>query len=135
MLNSKFLSRLLPLTVVSVIALAVSCKNGAGPGGEASIKGTVLGKRYVNNCTLLVGEFLAPDEDVYIIYDDDPSYGDRVKTGPDGTFWFKYLRKGKYTIYAYSTTCDVAQKEAVKIQVEITDKKAEVVTDTLVINK
>jgi len=44
----------------------------------------------------------APDEDVFIIYDGDRSYSQRIRTNYDGVYEFKYLRPGDYTIYAYS---------------------------------
>ena len=125
----------LALAALPLVALFSSCTNGPGPGGKASITGTIKGTRYVNNCTTNAGSFLAEDEDVYIIYGEDPSYGDRIKSGPGGVFQFKYLRPGKYTIYAYSTTCTVAQKEAVIMEVEITDKNQELITDTLRVDK
>ncbi len=125
----------LALAAMPVIALFSSCTNGPGPGGKASIQGVIKGTRYVNNCTTNAGSFLAEDEDVYIIYGEDPSYGDKVKTGPGGVFYFKYLRPGKYTIYAYSTKCTVAQREAVIMEVEITDKNQALITDTLRVDK
>lgn len=125
----------LALAAIPFALLINSCSSGSGPGGKASIQGTVEATRWLNNCTTNAGTFLAEDEDVYIIYGDDPSYGDRVKTGPGGVFYFQYLRPGKYTIYAYSTNCTVAQKEAVIMEVEITDKKQVLITDTLEIDK
>lgn len=123
------------LAVISSLAFLNSCTNDPGPGGKASIQGVIKATRYVNNCTTNAGSFMAEDEDVYIVYGDDPSYGDRIKTGPGGVFYFQYLQPGKYTIYAYSTKCTVAQREAVVMEVEITDKKQELVTDTLFIDK
>lgn len=126
---------IIALVAMCSTVLFNSCTNGPGPGGKASIEGVVKGTRYVNNCTTNAGSFLAEDEDVYLIYGDDPSYGDRVKTGPGGVFYFQYLRPGKYTIYAYSTTCTVSQREAVIMEVEITDKNEALITDTLRIDK
>lgn len=123
------------LAAVTLVSLLTSCTNGAGSGGKASIEGVVKATRYVNNCTTNAGSFLAEDEDVYIIYGEDPSYGERVKTGPGGVFLFKYLRPGKYTIYGYSTTCTVSQKLAVLMEVEITDKNQVLVADTLRLDK
>jgi hypothetical protein len=64
---------------------------------------------------------------VYIIYGDDASYGDRIRSGQDGVFEFKYLRPGKYTVYVYSdkkqTTSDQSPTEAIKQVIEITGKK------------
>ncbi|HEU4719225.1 MAG TPA: hypothetical protein VFU15_15380 [Bacteroidia bacterium] len=129
------MTRKIALAILTIGFFSFSCNNGPGPGGKASITGKVWAQRYVNNCTLLAGEYWDPDEDVYIIYGDDPSYGDRIKTGPDGTFQFNYLREGKYTVYAYSNVCSVAQREAVKMTVEITGKKQNVQLDTLKILK
>lgn len=126
---------LLALAAIPFVVLFSACSNGPGPGGKASIQGTIKATRWVNNCTTNAGTFLAEDEDVYIIYGDEPSYGDRIKTGPGGTFYFPYLRPGKYTIYAYSTTCTVAQREAVIMEVEITDKNQALITDTLFLDK
>lgn len=125
----------LALAAMPFVMLFNSCSNGPGPGGKASIQGVIKATRYVNNCTTLAGTFLAEDEEVYIIYGDDPSYGDRIRTGPGGVFYFPYLRPGKYTIYAYSTKCTVAQKEAVVMEVEITDKSQALITDTLRLEK
>jgi hypothetical protein len=76
---------------------------------------------------------------VYIIAGDDPSYFDRVRTGPDGTFWFPYLRRGKYEVYALSEPngCDepFGPLEAVSISVDIKDRSEEFVTSDIVINK
>jgi hypothetical protein len=125
------------------VLLFASCNSGPGPGGQASITGKVYAKGNWNpSCTVYADSssgfvpFYAPDEDVYLIYGDDASYGDHVKTAPDGTYKFSYLRKGKYTIYAYSKDCTVqAGKTSVTLQVEITDKKQDVQMSDLRINK
>jgi hypothetical protein len=132
-MKKSFFATVFGFAAISFII--ASCTNGPGTGGKASIEGVVKATRYVNNCTTNAGSFLAEDEDVYLVYGDDPSYGDRVKTGPGGVFYFKYLRPGKYKVYAYSSTCTVAQKLAVLMEVEITDKNQALVTDTLRIDK
>ena len=60
---------------------------------------------YNKTCTVLKDEYYGIDEIVYIIAGDDPSYFERVRTGPDGTFWFPNLRMGKYEVYALSENC------------------------------
>lgn len=130
--------RLFLVALCSIIIFS-GCKNGPGTGGRASITGKVHVKNY-NSLCVLSSEYYAPDEDVYIIYGDDASYGDRIKTGPDGTFVFNYLRTGKYTIYVYSSTaCNTAPtpsgKEAITAQVEITDNKQEVTLTDIEIKK
>ena len=54
-----------------------------------------------NQITLQNGAFA--DEDVFIIYgDNDVIQDDNIKTNYDGTFKFNNLRKGNYTVFAYS---------------------------------
>ena len=68
---------------------------------------------------------------MYIIYGDNENYDDRVKTGPNGTFEFKHLRKGKYTIYVYtkdSTFTIPSGVEAIYQDVEIVNKEEVVET-------
>lgn len=121
--------------VICVICLFfLSCQNQPGEGGKASIQGKVYVKDFNGNCTVLLDSFYGIDEEVFIIAGGDPSYFDRVRTGPDGTFWFPYLRKGKYEVYALSEPCNVSgELEAVSIQVEIKDRKEEIVTEDIVV--
>lgn len=88
--------------IIACIVLLGSCEKEAGEGGSATITGKVFVRDYNSSFTTLNREYFAPDEDVYIIYGDDPSYGDRVRTSFDGSYMFKYLREGKYKIYVYS---------------------------------
>jgi hypothetical protein len=123
------------LTAATAICLMAACTNGPGQGGKATITGKVHATNWNSTCTLTLGDYYAPDEDVYIIYGDDVTYGDRIKTGPDGTFQFKYLRPGKYTIYVYSKDCSTASTssgtEAIKATVEITEKGQAVTLDDI----
>lgn len=117
-LNSLFFTAILISSV-----LFTSCEKGPGEGGTSSIKGYVHVTDY--NATMLIvqGEYPGADEEVYIIYGDDLAYGDRIRTLPDGTFEFKYLREGKYTVYIYQDDTTLSGKSVVSRQVEITDKK------------
>ncbi len=92
-----FLFFLFPLTL-----LTQSCKKDEGTGGTASITGKVMVRQYNTNFTFLLEEFYAPDEDVFIIFGNEPVYGDKVSTNYDGTYRFEYLQEGNYTIFAYS---------------------------------
>jgi hypothetical protein len=130
------------LVAITILALFSACTTGPGAGGKASIQGKVhMTNRWSAACTELAqpfANFYAGDVDVYIIYGDDPSYGDRVKTGPDGTFWFKYLRPGKYTVYAFSKDCNAAdgsESEVIKLECEITDKNQVLITEDLELEK
>lgn len=118
-------------------SVLVSCNNEPGEGGRASIQGRVFVHTIACNDTL--DSSYGVDEEVYIIAGDDPSHFDRVRTGPDGTFWFPYLRKGKYEIYSLSEpiACDdpFGPLTAVSIFVEIKDRKEDLTTPDIVITK
>jgi hypothetical protein len=117
------------------IGLAIlSCNKEPGRGGNSSITGKVFVQNYSNGCSSLDAEFYGVDEDVYIIYGDDPSYSDNVNTGPGGVYWFPNLRKGKYTIYAISESCQPNQGDTiVAARVEITGRNEIIEVSDLVV--
>jgi len=93
----------IPLLFTFVCLLCFSdCKKEAGEGGTSFIQGKVYAKYYNKNFSVLADSGYAPDIDVYIIYGDEFSYSDRLRTSYDGSFEFKYLRKGNYKIFALS---------------------------------
>ena len=111
------------------ILIGLGCKPEAGEGGTSSIYGKVMVKD-LNSSFILTGEYPGADEDVYIIYGDDISYGDRVRTNYNGEYEFKYLNKGKYRIYMYSEDSVYIQGSsgdfAVIRDAEITSRKQKV---------
>lgn len=84
------------------ILLSISCKKGPGEGGSSSIGGKVLVYDYNGNFPDLDTTYYKAEEDVYIVYGDGDTYNDRYKTSFDGSFEFKYLRKGNYKLFVYS---------------------------------
>ncbi len=70
----------------------------------ATIRGTVVEEiRFVlTNPDTYATEYPAPDEDVWIVYGNNVSPDERVRTNYDGEFEFQFLRPGEYTIYVYS---------------------------------
>jgi len=82
--------------------MILSCKKDPGEGGSSSIFGKVLVREYNSTFTVLLEEYYGQDVDIYIIYGEDMTFGDRTRTCYDGTYEFRYLRKGDYRIYAYS---------------------------------
>ena len=128
------------LVVVITVLMGVftACKKDAGEGGNSSITGTVHITKYNAFFTILLGNYPGADEDVYIIYGDENSIGDRIKTDPDGKFEFKYLRKGNYKLYVYTsdtTNTDSIGKVALYKNVEITKSKQTVDGGTFEIKK
>jgi len=93
----------LSLIILALFTLTfTACKKYPGPGGMASIHGKVLMKQYSLDFSSLTSQYPASDQLVYIIYGDNVSYGDNIRTSYDGQFEFKYLQKGNYKIYIYS---------------------------------
>lgn len=111
------------------ILFLFACRQEPGEGGYANIQGKVWVINYNATFTSINNEYAGADEDIYIIYGNDINYSDRQRTGPDGAFQFKYLRKGKYTLYIYSkdsTLQSPTGKISVLKKVEITEKKENV---------
>lgn len=132
----KLLKVLSLLFIVLALSTFTSCKKDEGEGGQASIQGKIWVKKYNVTGTVLAGEYAGAYEDVYIIYGDDATYGDRIETNYDGVYEFKYLRPGNYKIYAYSEGGTVTTNRlAVSKEVEITDKKQTVDAGTIEIAK
>lgn len=116
------------VSICLTLLLSVSsCKKEAGSGGTSSIYGKVFAKNYNSTFTVLQEQYYAQDVDVYIIYGDDKSYSDRVRTSYDGTYEFKYLRKGIYHIYAYSIDSTLQTNAFIPVirDVEITKNQQE----------
>ena len=132
MLRKKWLT----MGLLSLLLIINSCAKDAGEGGTSSIKGKVYGKFYNETFTSLTGESYAPDVDVYIVYGDESTYGDKQKTCYDGSFEFKYLRKGNYKVYAYSkdtTLTNPTTKYAVIAEVTISKSGETVITEDIII--
>lgn len=113
-----------------------SCRKGPGPGGKASITGKVYEKKYNATFSVLLEEYYAGDYDVYIVYGDNPTYNDNTSTHHDGTYVFDYLLPGTYTLYVYSkdkTGTSPSGDIILEKEVEITDKKQEIVLDDFIV--
>ena len=120
------------------VLIAISCEKEEGQGGTSEITGKVLVKQYNANFTTLMEQYYAPDEDVFIIYGDDPVYGDKTSTNYDGAYRFEYLREGNYTIYAYSEdSAHYPTQHNIPVirHVEITKKNQKVSVSDIVILK
>jgi len=96
------------IPIICLVSLILfSCIDEEGEGGISVIEGKVYKVVHPNDVySFKADTFPASKEDVYIVYGDEPIYGDKMETGNDGFFRFKYLTKGTYNIYAYSTNTD-----------------------------
>ena len=121
------------LTVVLII-LGTSCTKEEGVGGQASVSGKLQEHLYVG--AIDQGTVGAQGKDVYIIYGiDDGIFDDKVETGYNGDFEFNYLRKGNYTLYAFSDcwACPFGTDSVVRIDFTISDKKEELSLNNIIV--
>ena len=115
-----------PFLIAMMVVAIFSCSKEAGEGGNSTIYGKMTTYNYNAEFTNLRGIYPSADEEVYIIYGNDRSYSERVRTNYEGVYEFKYLRPGDYTIYAYSkdsTLTLVSEMVAVIRNVTITGNK------------
>lgn len=111
---------------LSATLLLGACKKTEGEGGNGQIKGKVTTEQWNSTFTVLEATYPATDEWVYIIYGNDISYGDRIRTNYNGEYEFKYLREGTYKVYVYSddkTLQSPSGQVAVVKEVKVTEKK------------
>lgn len=123
------------LAIIAIMALT-ACNKEPGTGGQATINGSVYEYFHSSINDPNPSYYPATDEDVYIIYGDDLTYSDRQRTGPNGHFEFKNLRKGTYTIYVYSDDTVAPQDPQVAVMetVEITERKQVITTPDMEIH-
>lgn len=123
---------LIPLC--GMLLLAAGCKKEPGEGGKAMIKGTVM-RQNVSAVGNPQGDpYPYQDQRVYIVYGDNEFQDDDVRTGPDGNFEFRWLRKGDYTIYTFGECNCPGNSMEVARKVSIDGRKDVVVVDTLIAN-
>jgi hypothetical protein len=128
--------RIILFLSICLIIGATACKKDEGKGGKYSITGKVFQRKYDPSWVAKIDSFYIADEDVYIIYGDDVTFGDHQKTNYDGTYEFKFLRKGHYTIYAYSDTINsVTNNKIVKmLEVDLGSEKKVALPDLIIYN-
>lgn len=112
-----------------VMVFAGSCKKDPGEGGTSTITGRVFARDYNSTFTVLQGAYYVPDKWVFIVYGDHSDYGNKIRTGYDGTYEFKYLRPGTYHIYCYSKDSTLQTNAEIAIMQDVTvDKQYQDVT-------
>lgn len=100
-----------------------SCKKVEGEGGASTINGSLLGKKY-NSVNVLIAEYPLAKHDVFIIYGSNSTYfDDKIETSYDGTFEFRNLQPGVYTIFCYEKDDNEPSGDGVIIQTVKIEKK------------
>lgn len=119
------LQKIICVITITAIVLTTSCNKEEGTGGEGSIKGVVVVKNYNSITKKIENSYPATDHDVFVIYGNNVSYGDKVSTNFDGTFEIKYLTDGRYKVFVYSedTTGIAGKSIAVSKEAKISDGK------------
>ncbi len=142
MITLKLKRAILPFLLVLLII--AGCKKEEGIGGTSTIKGKVIVYKYDPPFDGIESIYPATDERVYIIYGEDgTAYDDDYNTSYDGSYEFKYLQKGKYRLFAYSSDSTGAhtsgnlsgRKTPVFVNVEIKSNGSTVeVPDLIILN-
>ncbi len=121
-LKPNLMKRYSVLGIFLLFLALSSCSKEAGEGGTSTITGKILINDY-NSSGILINSYYAPEERVYIVYGDNDIYDDVTRTHFEGSYQFKYLREGEYTIFAYSDCLACPSgTEAVQVTVEITGR-------------
>jgi len=124
------------ITLVVAVLLAISgCSSLPGDGGTSSIQGKIYIERY-NEFGTLYQEYYGAEVRVYLVYGDNVGFDDDTRTSYDGTYKFPFLRKGSYTVFAYSEclTCP-GGVEVRMVEAEITDNHQVVELPDIVIEE
>lgn len=116
------------LLVLPLFLFLFACEKAEGPGGKSTIKGRIYVKDYNTSVTTLLSEYYGAGENVYICYGDDQTAANDVNTGSDGSFEFKYLRQGHYTVFVMTRDTSIKYSGAdaelpLKLSVDIGKKE------------
>jgi hypothetical protein len=88
-------------SLMAAVLFLSSCTK-EGPGGNATITGKVTVQLFDRGYRVMQGSYPAADEDVFIVYGTGDDVSNDTKTGPEGTFEFRFLTKGTYKIFVYT---------------------------------
>lgn len=119
---SSQLNRTITFFLFLALLLGITaCEKDPGEGGNSTIQGKVVVNE-VSNSGIVLAEYGAVEQRVYIIYGDNEVYDDVVRTSFDGRFKFTDLFKGTYTVFVYSDckSCP-SETEAIMQSIEVTD--------------
>ena len=122
------------------IFLFTACQKVEGQGGSSAIIGKITVNNYNVGGSILEGVYPGSDEKVYICDGEGNTIpSDDVNASYDGTFEFKYLQPGKYTLYVYEDVlpepANADKQKAVIVTVEVTGKKSTTDAGEIVIKK
>ena len=108
-----------------LFSITSSCSKNEGLGGNGSISGLVMEHFYNDDYSELIYSAPSVDEEVFILFGNDKTPGDRVNTGTSGDFRFDYLYPGTYHIYFRSQdSVNIPEDEWELLQVNVNGGEA-----------
>jgi len=121
------------LTAFFFILSFISCQKEAGEGGSGKITGKLYGYD-INNNGVVTDSGYAGGLRVYISFGEEGNANNDVRTSFNGQYEFTGLRKGNYTVFAYSQ-CDscIFNQATIKQTVTLSNNRDEVNLPDLVI--
>jgi hypothetical protein len=128
----------IPIIGLVFTCLFFSCTQEEGIGGNSHIKGKIMVNYYNDDFSLLLSDEPVPakDEDVYLLFGNDSTIGEKATTSYTGDFEFNYLWPGNYKLYYYTKDSTGISPDKIEKVKEITLKKNETLTIyTMVVNK
>ncbi len=103
--------------------------------GSSIIKGTVMMRYFIGNFSELTEISPAQDEDVFLIYNNQPYSNARVRTIYNGSFAFTNLIKGHYKVFVYSDNPNGYQEKIAEYrEIDITSDNQVVNLDSIYVN-
>jgi hypothetical protein len=133
-MNSRVMKQMVSIKWVFafiLVALGFACTQEEGPGGNSHIKGCLIEKVYNQDFSLLLEERPAKDWDVFLLFGNQKSVGEDVKTSFSGDFNFQYLWPGTYKVYYFSQdSSDFGIEKEVVSEIQL-DKNQTRMLDTL----
>ncbi|HOO85126.1 MAG TPA: hypothetical protein PLS94_11200 [Prolixibacteraceae bacterium] len=109
--------------------------------GKAKISGKIIVTNYKNTSVYPNLEIKdigpAQEQEVYLTYNNEDFYCERIRSQADGSYVFPNLLIGKYTVFVYSedvitnNTANIVKK----VEVEITERNQEIVLNDIHIDK
>lgn len=124
------------IPLIIVLLSIIGCAKEPYLGGNAAIVGKLKLENYNADFSVLKQSYYLNNESVYLIFGDNAAYGDRVRTNFDGSYEFRNLNMGQYTLYAYSkdsTFLSPSGYSPVMKTIEITQQQELVQVEDLVI--
>lgn len=105
------------------LAMTIGCNKEEGSGGTATIEGQVFQIIHDDDHYPPTADTLpAVKQDVFLVYGSDTYFGDDAETDENGSYRFRYLTPGHYTVYAYS---ELASGEKIAVKKQVTLQRGE----------